>query len=566
MSNSFGSGNDAQDQTRNGQSADANRPQRAHSEQSDLGSPEQQAPQPRYSQPPQGWGSRTPDEQMSPGQVAQNMTRQAREQQNPPFEQDPQYRRSQPPQYAPPVHPANEQPTAQYPQHPAQGGSIPNYTPQQHGVAGPQGPAGPEGPHHNLSSSGGQPDKKKSGKTGVLLGGLAIGALIGGLVGGGSAALVLANSDNDSVSATSSQSGQIELKNTETVTAVSAIAQARTPSVVTLEVAGSSGQGSGSGVIYSKDGYIITNAHVVTLEGAAGDDPTIRARMSDGQILNAKVVGVDPYADLAVVKVDGEDLPTIDLADSSSVNVGDLTVAIGAPLNLSSTVTSGVISATNRGITVGSAQVPDDEGGDDQPDEDSPFRFPWDFQTPDDGQEPEQPQQPQQSTGGQVTLPVLQTDASINPGNSGGALLNGDGDLIGINVAIASTGTQETAGSVGLGFAIPSNLVKRVADDLIAGETPSHGLLGASVGDASSNAEASHAGGMIAEVQPNSPAEKAGLKKGDVITAIDGVGAADGTSVSALIRMHEGGSDVEISYNRDGKTQTVDITLDTLEQ
>lgn len=163
---------------------------------------------------------------------------------------------------------------------------------------------------------------------------------------------------------------------------------------------------------------------------------------------------------------------------------------------------------------------------------------------------------------------MIQTDASINPGNSGGALLNANAELIGINVAIASNGgDSSTAGSDGLGFAIPVNMVTRVADALIAGERPSHGMLGIGVNDSSADTDADRnvAGGLISELVKGGPAAEAGLKVGDVITAVDGIAADSGTSVSALVRMHEGGDKVTITYTRDGKVGEAEVTLGTLE-
>lgn len=405
----------------------------------------------------------------------------------------------------------------------------------------------------------------------MLLAGLAIGALLGGVVGGGVAAIVASNASPKTV-AQSAAAGTLTLNNAENATQISGIAAVATPSVVTLEVSSSNAAGSGSGVIYSEDGYILTNAHVVTLDGAA-TNPTIRVKLSDGRILDGELVGTAPYSDLAVVKVEADNLQAITVADSSELNVGDLTVAIGAPLNLANTVTSGVVSALNRGISVGSPLIPQDPGQQDenpQPDEGEPGgESPWDFRFGLPGEENQQQQQPQQSTGGTVTLPVIQTDASINPGNSGGALLNGNGELIGINVAIASptSSSDGVAGSDGLGFAIPSNLAARVADQIIAGEQPSHGLLGASVGDSTQDTDedANRAGGLIMELSNGGAAEKAGLRVGDVITAIDGVPAVDGTSVSALVRMHAGGSKVTIDYTRGGEPGQVEATLGTLD-
>ena len=486
-----------------------------------------------------------------------------------------------------------QQPLAPQGAYPAPAGAVPQQTHQYSGAETPQTPAGvafgtPVHEQQHPQAGGGAgvpafpaaaPTGGNSGgknRTGALLAGLAIGALLGGVVGGGVAAVVSANA-NHSSTATASGNSAITLNNAENATAISGVAAVATPSVVTLEVSGASASGSGSGVIYQKDGYIITNAHVVTLDGAAMSDAKIRVKLSDGRIFDGSVVGVDPYADLAVVKVDATDLPAITVADSDKIDVGDLTVAIGAPLNLANTVTSGVVSALNRGISVGSPLIGDDQSQQDdgsgdtgsEGNGDSGNGFPWDFRfgLPDE-QNGDSGQQQQSTSSGSVTLPVIQTDASINPGNSGGALLNGNGELIGINVAIASTSTTgDTAGSVGLGFAIPANLATRVADAIIAGEQPSHGLLGASVADSSqdTDADANHAGGLLVDVSSGGAADKAGLKSGDVITAVDGVSAVDGTSVSALIREHAGGSTVKIEYTRGGEPGETEATLGTLE-
>ncbi|QZY52464.1 S1C family serine protease [Leucobacter tenebrionis] len=449
---------------------------------------------------------------------------------------------------------AEHQQTAAWPQGAPVGSSAPG---APAGPAGPSVSAGPSTPAGTATAAA-----HPKSRSGALLAGLAIGALLGGVVGGGVAAIVASNAAPQTV-AQSGNSGTLTLNNADNATQISGVAAVATPSVVTLEVAGEGASGSGSGVIYREDGYIITNAHVVTLDGATFD-PQVRVKLSDGRILDGEVVGTAPYADLAVVKVDADNLPAIKTADSSQLNVGDLAVAIGAPLNLANTVTSGVVSAVNRGISVGSALVPQDPTP--QQDEGGSGSAPWDFRFGLPGEDQQQEQQ--QSNSGTVTLPVIQTDASINPGNSGGALLNGNGELIGINVAIASpTSSQGVAGSDGLGFAIPVNLATRVADEIIDGEKPSHGLLGASVADSSQDTDedANHAGGLLVDVPRGGAAAKAGLRAGDVITAVDGVPAVDGTSVSALVRMHEGGSKVSIEYTRGGQPHETEATLGTLE-
>lgn len=473
-------------------------------------------------------------------------------------------------QSVPPVQP----PVPQYEQH-----QQLHQQPQQHAYYAPhpshladQGVPVPEAAsEHTQPSAAAQTtataEPQKKSRAGVFFAGIAIGAVVAGVVGGGAGALVAANTGASSF-VQAPTTGRVTFNNTDTSTNVSAVALAATPSVVTLSVTGESAGGSGSGVIYNEDGYIITNAHVVTLDGKAGSSPQIRVSLSDGRVLDGTVVGVDPFADLAVVKVEADNLVPVAVADSSEINVGDLTVAIGAPLNLSNTVTSGVVSALNRGIAVGSSIVPDQPNEQqDQPDPNGPEELPWyRFGTPDS--QGQQPQQQQQQTTTRVTLPVIQTDASINPGNSGGALLNANAELIGINVAIASNGADSsTAGSDGLGFAIPSNMVTRVADALIAGEQPSHGLLGIGVNDSSADTDEDRnfAGGLISELVAGGPAANAGLKVGDVITAVDGVPADSGTTVSALVRMHAGGDKVSISYVRGGKPGEVEVTLGTLE-
>lgn len=411
-------------------------------------------------------------------------------------------------------------------------------------------------PYPAVASSAAQPEKHaepQKSTAGFFVVGLAIGALVGGIVGGGTAAVISANSEPAGV--VSNSGGQVTITNPEATTPVSAIARVATESVVTLDVASDTDAGSGSGVIYSEDGYIITNAHVVTMQGSTLESTTVRALLSDGSMLPATIVGTDPYADIALLKVEANNLSPIDIAESEELQVGDLSVAIGAPFNLSSTVTSGIVSALSRGITVGSPLIPLE-----QQDSEQNEQSPWDFQF-------DVPKQEQQmSAGGQVTLPVIQTDADINPGNSGGALLNSEGKLVGINVAIASIGQEQGApGSVGLGFAIPADLATRVADSIIAGERPSHGLLGATVADARSSATATHLGGLIQEIIQGGAAEKNGFRPGDVITSVNGVPAADGTTVSALIRYHEGESEVEIGYVRNDEQRTQQVKLGTLD-
>lgn len=519
----------------------------------------------------------TPDPEQLPQQTPQQpQSPQGQQPQETPQPHLPPQPSTAPAQAAQPVQ--HTQPTVPLPDTASQQPHAPQYSsPQYHAFGAQPQQQAPQAPHalqtpqqpqaatataahatatHPAASS--EPSQRKS-RAGVLFAGIAIGALVGGIIGGGASALVATNLQPSPV-VQSQAGGRVTLNNLETATSVSGVAAAAIPSVVTLEVSGRSAAGSGSGVIYNDEGYIVTNAHVVTLDGEAGSNPEIRVWLSDGRILDGELIGTDPFADLAVVKVEADDLVPIELADSSQVNVGDLAVAIGAPLNLSNTVTSGVVSALNRGIEVGSPIIPDEQ--DDQSDQgdDPGYRF----GDPNEGQD----QRQSQASSTRVTLPVVQTDASINPGNSGGALLNANAELIGINVAIASNGSDaSTAGSDGLGFAIPVNMVTRVVDSLIAGERPSHGLLGIGVNDsaADTDADRNFAGGLISEITRGGPADEGGLKVGDVITAVDGIPADSGTSVSALIRMHEGGDEVTISYSRGGEPGEATVTLGTLE-
>ncbi|MEY4417607.1 MAG: hypothetical protein RIQ88_45 [Actinomycetota bacterium] len=333
-------------------------------------------------------------------------------------------------------------------------------------------------------------------------------------------------------------STQVIVNNSQNVNWVTAAAAKALPSVVTLSVSGTNDAGTGSGVVLNNDGYILTNAHVVTLDGATSN-AVIEVKTSNGKIYQASVIGTDPTNDLAVVKVAGSGLTPIEFADSSSINVGDYAVAIGAPLGYDATVTQGVVSAMHRTIQVASAAVPKDDG--------SSLEL-W------NGTNSQPP----------VNLDVIQTDAAINPGNSGGALINDKGQLIGINVAIATaSSTTSQSGSIGVGFAIPSNTAKRVSDQLIKTGKVTHGLLGAFVSDAkNSDASASFSvGATVEKLTPGGAAEKAGIKVGDVIISCDGVSIDGASKLTAAIRSKAAYSKVTLELLRNGKSITVQATL-----
>lgn len=370
---------------------------------------------------------------------------------------------------------------------------------------------------------------------------LVVGSLLGGVAGASFAVWQLTSDGLVTAGVSSPQT--VTVNQVDDATLISAVAAQAMPSVVTLEVAGMGAAGSGSGVIISPEGHIITNAHVVSV-GGSETNPRIRVATTDGRLWPGDVVGTDPLSDIAVIKIDtGQTLTPIALGDSDALNVGDQTVAIGAPLGLSNTVTNGIVSALNRSITVGSSETP----------EDGPNLFDFDLPFGQSG------------NLGTVSLPVIQTDASINPGNSGGALLNTKGELIGINVAIASNQVgSQGAGSIGLGFSIPSNYAMRVANELIASGNASHGLLGATVTDAAFDDDASVSGAAIDSVSPGGAAAAAGLRAGDIVTRFNGLPITNRIDLTAQVRTVPGGTETSLTYVRGGQSYTVRVTLDEL--
>ncbi|MEX0835040.1 MAG: trypsin-like peptidase domain-containing protein, partial [Nitriliruptor sp.] len=307
---------------------------------------------------------------------------------------------------------------------------------------------------------------------------------------------------------------------------VPAVAEAVTPSVVRIDVPaeesaaggplGGGGDALGSGVIYRSDGYILTNNHVV------GEARSVEVRLASGDVLDAEVIGTDPLNDLAVVRVDRDGLPAIQVRDvSDALTVGETVVAIGSPFGLDASVTTGIISGLNRDLTV--------------PDED-----------------------------GQVTsIPaVIQTDAAINPGNSGGALVDGQGRLIGINTAILS----RSGGNQGIGFAVPGEQAVASADQIIEQGFVRHPLLGIAGIDVSPeiaeefDLKASR-GAVVESVQEDTGAAEAGVQRGDIITAVDGEPLATMAQLVAEVRRRAPGDTVELTFVRDGAEMQVEVTL-----
>ncbi|MEJ1087368.1 trypsin-like peptidase domain-containing protein [Microbacterium sp. Mu-80] len=474
----------------------------------------------------------------------------------------------------PPTFGSHQQPQGWQPPYGAPSGAAPQAggAPQ----AGPQTGAAfgmaPQAPHGPQGYAGTQPvtelrgastaEPRKGGGTVKIAGLLLAAAIVGGVAGFGGSALGSAVL-NQPVSQSASGPETVTVNNPGSVNETTAIATQVLPSVVTIEVAGQQEGGSGSGVVLDKEGHVLTNAHVATLGGAAAD-PTIRVTTSDGRIYSATIVGTDPIYDLAVLKLEGaEDLTPIEFADSGKLNVGDTAVAVGAPLGLSNSVTTGIVSALNRSIQVASSAIPDNapdseqapgEGSEGEDSEGGPFQF----DIPGLGA-----QQAQQS----ISIAVIQTDAAINPGNSGGALVDSKGRLIGINVAIATAGNSSQggeSGSIGLGFAIPSDIAQRVAGELIEDGEATHGLLGATVRDASTVEGAAVAGAVIVEPTPGGAAQEADLRAGDIVTQFNGAPITSASDLTAQVRAAAAGSTAELTYVRSGKTYTAEVTLGEL--
>jgi putative serine protease PepD len=350
--------------------------------------------------------------------------------------------------------------------------------------------------------------------------------------GGAGIGIGAAIEDNNGSAPTNSAGFNVSNASTSSVPAnpksYAAIAAHVLPSVVSINVSGSNEQDTGSGVILRSDGYILTNNHVVSAASGGG---TVSVVFNDGTTSTARIVGTDQEDDLAVLKVSKSGLPAATLGSSTAIRVGDPVLAVGSPLGLTGTVTSGIVSALNRPVNTTDQQQNVDPFGNNSA--------------------------PTTST----VISSIQTDAAINPGNSGGPLVNGAGAVIGINSAIASTGSSAggQAGNIGVGFAIPIDQAKVIAQELIETGHASHPLMGVTLADATDSS-----GNDLARVQGVSsggPAAQAGIKVGDVIVAVGGQPTAGADAVIAAIRAHQPGARVAVTVNRSGVRKTVTVTL-----
>ncbi|MEP6762584.1 MAG: trypsin-like peptidase domain-containing protein [Sporichthyaceae bacterium] len=368
-----------------------------------------------------------------------------------------------------------------------------------------------------------RPQRRVRGK-GLAASVVAASLLVGGAAGVGGAAIWTSTHDTPAESSpVLAQSGSSTAQ-TAATGSIEKVAQNVLTSVVMIDVSGANGSGSGSGIILSGDGKILTNNHVVALAGKGG---SLSVSFNDGSRAKAKVLGADPLTDTAVIQAQGvSGLTPATLGHSSSLQVGQGVVAIGSPFGLDATVTSGIVSALDRPVDVGTV-----------------------------------------SQGNATVYPAIQTDAAINPGNSGGPLVNLSGEVVGIDAAIqtaTNTTTQGEPGSIGLGFAIPIDEVLPIVQEMIKGETPTHARLGIGVENAATSSGAALGeGAKIQKVDTGSAAESAGLETGDVITKVDDHLITTSDSLVATIRSYRPGDSVSVTYIRGGNSHTVQATLDS---
>ena len=359
-------------------------------------------------------------------------------------------------------------------------------------------------------------ERKKKRKNTPISAVIVISLVFGGTAGGalGYLAADFSNGVSNSTSQVSDTNKPISI--TPATETVSQIVQNVKPSVVSIKAEGSSGSGTGSGFIFREDGYIVTNNHVAA---PAVNSGKLTVYLEDKTSFVAKLVGRNASYDLAVLKIDATGLKPVNIGDSNAINVGDLTVAFGSPLGLTGTVTSGIVSAINRPVTAG--------GADDQ-----------------------------------SFISAIQTDAAINPGNSGGPLVNGQGQVIGVNSAIATLGNGTQSGSIGLGFAIPINQAQRIVTEIINSGKSSTPIAGISI-----DSTFEGVGAKIAEVVSDGPASSTDLKVGDIVTKINGEAVEDSTELIVAIRRNNPGDTIVLTVkNTAGNEREVSVVLGSREE
>ena len=345
---------------------------------------------------------------------------------------------------------------------------------------------------------------------------IVIALVFGGTAGGalGYLAADLSNGVSNTTSQITETSKPVSI--TPATETVSQIVQNVKPSVVSIRAEGNSGSGTGSGFVFREDGYIVTNNHVAA---PAVNGGTLTVYLEDKTSFEAKLVGRNASYDLAVLKIDAKGLKPLNIGDSNAINVGDLTVAFGSPLGLTGTVTSGIVSAVNRPVTAG--------GADDQ-----------------------------------SFISAIQTDAAINPGNSGGPLVNGQGQVIGVNSAIATLGNGTQSGSIGLGFAIPINQAQRIVTEIINTGKSSTPIAGISI-----DSTYQGVGAKIAEVVSDGPASSTDIKAGDIVTKINGEVVEDSTELIVSIRKNNPGDTIVLTVkDSSGKERDVSVVLGSREE